>query len=759
MEKKHKIGITLGTLGVVMILFGVTFAFFNYTRTGVSNVIKVGKISFESEQTNTITLLDVFPIDATDVNTSNHVGTGTINITGDTTYDDGVEYVLTISNLTNTVGSKEIPIDVVVTGSGIGTEDSSYFDNRGGNSSIYKVLTSGTISNNKQLLVGYITEGQSGVNGTVTIKAYLDKDKIAISDTYPEGTVHTVKTANYSSSDCETALTGVTNASTYCASASSLQTAIDNSNLTSAQVTLLVNAGMVDEYIDGTTSTWVAGRTVLTTTEWNSLQANGVSFQVKVEANEGIWVKEPGVDKVKKSIASKVSSNACTPTWTDTDDGIIYLSGDNTCIDFNYVWYSGKLWRITAIYPDGAMKLITENNITTIAFNTSGQVNFYTDANTTSYMYQWLNEDFYDTLYNPTNFIDTTKRWNATNSNASSTSEISTKLAETTMVEANVGLLNSYEYYNSYRCVESSACTGTGTSYYTGYLNIKYYWWLLNPYNASYVWDVTDNGIGNSFGIPANVYGARPSIVIKSGLEFTGNGTIVSPYKIVGDKDTGSANELINTRMSGEYVKLKAGNNEQVFRIIGVEENKTKIIAMDYADNKATKKFAVGNTSGDGTIYGTGQTATQGEDTWYNYLTGTYEPNLEITYGQIFDSSTYYMGQIGNGQSYKLGICSSAVGLTKNCTKTSQVGTFKIGLPRYGEMFAAQQAGGISNSIAMWLINRYNASIVWYVYNNGPGNYLSPTIMNGARPTLHLKSTVKILSGTGLPDDPYVVGL
>ena len=42
----------------------------------------------------------------------------------------------------------------------------------------------------------------------------------------------------------------------------------------------------------GTTNEWVDGRTVFTTTEWNSLQQNGVSFQVKVEANEGIWVEE-----------------------------------------------------------------------------------------------------------------------------------------------------------------------------------------------------------------------------------------------------------------------------------------------------------------------------------------------------------------------------------------------------------------------------------------------------------------------------------
>ena len=469
-----------------------------------------------------------------------------------------------------------------------------------------------------------------------------------------------------------------------------------------------------------------------------------------------------GYQKVLKAIESKqnATTNSCNPVWiddngtaSDESDDITYFSGNNTCVDMNYVWYSGKLWRITAIYPDGAMKLVTENNITSIAFNASGQVNFYTDANTTSYMYQWLNEDFYDTLYNANQFIDTSKQWNAT---MPANTTISTKPLEINMVTANVGLLNNYEYYNSYRCIGSSTCTGS--SYSTGYLNIGYYWWLLNPYNALGVWHVYNGGSGGS-NLPSNTNGARPSIYLKSGLEFTGDGSKQSPYKIVGDKDTGAANELVNTRISGEYVKLKNGNNEQLFRIIGVEDNKTKIIAMDYADNKATKKFAVGNTSGDGTIYGTGQTATQGEDTWYNYLTGTYEPNLETTYGPLFDSSTYYMGEVGEGQSYKLGICSTSTGLTKTCTKTNQVGTFNIGLPRYGEMFATQQSGGDSNSTAMWLINRYSTSRVWDVSDNGYGDYYNPANALGARPTVHLKSSVKIISGTGTETDPYVVGL
>ena len=455
-----------------------------------------------------------------------------------------------------------------------------------------------------------------------------------------------------------------------------------------------------------------------------------------------------GAGLLKDAINVKKASGGTCSNITYEEDGITYLSGTNTCIDMNYVWYSGKLWRITAIYSDGTMKLVTQNNITSIAFNASGQINFYTDANTTSYMYQWLNEDFYDTLYNAENIIDTSKQWNATMSG-----NISTKSAETTMITANVGLLNSYEYYNSYRCINSALCEGD--SNLIGYLINKYYWWLLNPYSASRVWAVSHGGsVENSDSYRAN--GARPSIYLQSGLEFTGNGTSSNPYKIVGDKDIGETNDLINTRLSGEYVKLKNGNNEQLFRIIGIEDNKAKIIAMDYADNKATKPFSANTYD---TLWGSGTTSSAG--TWYTYLntaTSGYFDVLKSTYGDLFDSGTYYFGT--SGDNYKLSVCANiTTGNTKVCDKTSQKGTFNIGLPRYGEMFSTQQAGGYYNSIDMWLMNRRSATSVRYSSNLGINNDSSATYTYGARPTVHLKSTVKILSGSGTENDPYVVGL
>ena len=300
-NKKTMISI-IGIAVLVIGLVGITYAFFNYTRTGSANVIKTGKITFNSEQTgNAINLTNMFPIDVTNgiPNDATKVGTVTIHVTGETTYDEGVEYLVSAVNVQNSVGNKNLPISIDVTytntsGETVGTADSSYFTNRSTtNASIYKILAEDTITNDGRILVGYIKSGSTGIDGNIVIRAYLDNSKIAVSDTYEPRTVRTVKSTGYNSTACENVLTGEANASTYCATASSLQTAINNESLTAAQISALVSAGLVDEYTDGTTSNWVNGRTVFTTNEWNGLQQDGVSFQIKVEANEGIWVTAP----------------------------------------------------------------------------------------------------------------------------------------------------------------------------------------------------------------------------------------------------------------------------------------------------------------------------------------------------------------------------------------------------------------------------------------------------------------------------------
>lgn len=348
-KKNRQIMLTIIGVAVLIVgLVGVTYAFFNYTRTGTANAIKTGRINFNADQDGQVTLSDLFPItvpQGTSVTASTPgVGSLALHITGDTSYEEGIEYLIEAVDVTSS-GQSELPISIQIAYAPttveqgqdpnvIGTADDDYFTNRGGNTSRYKLLSTGAISEGKDILVGYIAPGNTGIDGTLTILAYLDASNIAITDTFPEGTIHTVN-ENFDATACETVLTEVTNASTYCASSTALQGAIDNGNLTTAQITLLVNAGMVTEYTDGTTTEWVHGRTVFTTEQWNALQATGVSFKIKATANEGTWVTNPGSATLSLSPASGTidMSSATTTTSTITTNGngtLSCASSDNT---------------------------------------------------------------------------------------------------------------------------------------------------------------------------------------------------------------------------------------------------------------------------------------------------------------------------------------------------------------------------------------------------------------------------------------------
>ena len=462
---------------------------------------------------------------------------------------------------------------------------------------------------------------------------------------------------------------------------------------------------------------------------WN----NEVYASIKVNVTGDFNEKElPFSDEFKKTVIA--NDTVTCPTYVE-EDGITYISGTKDCIDFNYVWYSGKLWRITAIYPNGTMKMITDDNITTIAYGEN--VNFYIDDSNKSWIYQWLNEDFLDTLYNYENIIVTDASWNATQ-----TSSVSTKPTETTLVTAPVGLLNSYEYYKSYQ----------NAGYSNGYLNIGYFWWLLNPYNSSNVWQVFNNGDADGGDPKSNTSGARPSINLQSGITINGGtGTSDDPYTISGDKGTANTT-FLNTRQSGEYVNFDG----ELYRIVGIENNTTKLNKMDYvrdeSDAVIEKKFSSSTTfgSGDSDIY------------WDYYLNNTWYNSINETYKNMLVEETYYLGTVGSVRNYKSSICVTASNTitTTDCEKTSSIWTGYVGLPRYGEMFASQQGSSYSSSEYMWLITPYSSSNVWHVYNNGNANSRNASSnASGARPSINLSSAVKITGGTGLKNDPFEISL
>ncbi len=331
-KSKKQMFVVIGAFALVMLLGSITYAFFNYTRTGTANTIRVGRIAFNSSQSGNINLTNAFPITSSEAETdTTNAKSVAITVTGDTDYSGGVEYVVTASDVNMTVGSginaKELPLalEISVTGNNsntLGTEETGdYYTNRDNYQvSKYKIEYDGELEEGSHLLVGYIapntTSGTAeGVDGVINIKAYIDASKVLISDTY-DGT--------------------------------------ESDNM-------------------GTPNSLAEGKTVFTTTEWNSIQSSPLSFKLKVEANEGIWVEEPLT--LSQSIARQVSTASyiasyddiisSNPTFTTQDQvstsatkqTVYYYTGNEAAANAN-VLFAGYCWQVIRTTDNGGVRMI-----------------------------------------------------------------------------------------------------------------------------------------------------------------------------------------------------------------------------------------------------------------------------------------------------------------------------------------------------------------------------------------------------------------
>ena len=68
---------------------------------------------------------------------------------------------------------------------------------------------------------------------------------------------------------------------------------------------------------------------------------------------------------------------------------------------------------------------------------------------------------------------------------------------------------------------------------------------------------------------------------------------------------------------------------------------------------------------------------------------------------------------------------------------------------------ATNSTGYLNNDLWWWPLTPYSTSNVRRVYRNGISNYSSPTGSYGPRPSINLKSAVKIIDGDGTVNNPY----
>ena len=229
-QKSSNKQVLLSVIGIailVVAVVGVSFAFFNYTRTGSANTLTTGHIDFTTTQT-TIALTNFFPVTATSggiaADDLQYTAESIVKISGNTTYAGGVDYRVSAVAVHTTVATGvSLPISVRVS--------TNAFPNDVPAPTTYNYAR---LQEGNLLAAGNIPYDKTATNAEIHVRAYIDANQVAITDTY-NGT-----------------------------------------------------ATPTDDY--GTTQSWVNGRTVLTTQQWNSLNLNGaasVSFKILVEAKQG----------------------------------------------------------------------------------------------------------------------------------------------------------------------------------------------------------------------------------------------------------------------------------------------------------------------------------------------------------------------------------------------------------------------------------------------------------------------------------------
>ncbi len=459
------------------------------------------------------------------------------------------------------------------------------------------------------------------------------------------------------------------------------------------------------------------------------IKDKSLSYKIEVEVSQEIQYTNPAV--VSDVFNKDVNLGEICKTYDDGTD--TFLVGE---CSRNYVWYSGKLWRVVLKNNEtGTVKMITDNAITVIAYNPLKQPNFEN-----SYVDQWLSQEFLPTLHNYEDYLVVDSVWDTTLDGA----KVPAKPNKETTVDRTVGLLNSYEYYTTY------GKAGGQVSYMTGYLNNNSYWWLLNPYNDSYGRGTYQSGSLDYY-TPAYERGIRPSVNFKSNIHIaSGSGTQSDPYRLEGDsQETINGTTSLSTRYSGEYITF----NNELYRIVGIEEGKTKIIAVDKPEELANIRFHNANS---GTYFERADIKTDLETYYQNSIVEPYKSMIE-------PNQTWYLGKGGYGMSYKDSICTTVdINMsTSTCSKTTSTTTANVALPRIGEMFTSQITRGARSYF--WMLNpSSNGTRIESINStdNMVADYASKE--RTARPSMYLKQNVvisKTNTGDGTYEHPYDIEL
>src|SRR5574344_2505923 len=413
--------------------------------------------------------------------------------------------------------------------------------------------------------------------------------------------------------------------------------------------------------------------------------------------------------------------------------GGCYLKGAQTK---NYLWYSGFLWRIMGINKDKTVRLITEENVTAIPYNTSGNINF--DG---SHEDEWLNNYFYNNLRGNNIIVSNDFCQGA----AVTTAPSRTDCTGGTTISRNVGLIT----------IDENDLSISQLSYL-----VNYDWFrTMSSYSPSDVWFVYNTGY--STGDDAKfAAGVRPVINVNSTSSITsGDGTLSStwsrtssPYILSEDKMEDVTGSIVDKVTSGEYVKL-AG---KTYRVVNKETNGVKLILDGYYQSTAgtTDTMIFGSNNTFSTTSGIGQTLNTTILDWLIPSTDTTNRSKLVT------NYSWYQNNFVNGDNYTVSLEETSPTRTISAT---------VGLIRIGEMLSGQSytiltkngtvASSYNNADWYWALNSYTGetSYAWTVSSLGSSDGVVLGRTYAARPVIVVNNSTQITSGTGTPGNPYQI--
>ena len=158
--------------------------------------------------------------------------------------------------------------------------------------------------------------------------------------------------------------------------------------------------------------------------------------------------------------------------------------------------------------------------------------------------------------------------------------------------------------------------------------------------------------------------------------------------------------------------------------------------------------------------------------TQWNISTINYNTSSNTTFDDSYMESwlndTTADGFLGNLRDYENFIVidskwnatmdSNSLGSITRPSDSGTVVTDAVGLLNMYEYQSSYNGGAngyLRNGLDWWTITPYNTSSMWDVGSDGGTSYNNPSTAYGIRPSLNLKSNIKIVDGNGTIDDPY----